>query len=212
MDTCARYRSCLCHIVRLAGNLVHECSAARGHAWPDCYSVPMGTDVYYVLWSLMKACRIINKPARQIANIKWYRVHYLCSGLSNPPRLVPVTRITLCLPGVERQKRKRKEKFSPKHTIDFISNFILTQQEVGWGAQVKEPGGDKSHRSHYRGKLHTPNKWRGNNQTLTQKRRGTMRSCSPRGNRRMWLHHRHQTESWKSQTAEWPAWPVWSKH
>ena len=29
IGTCARYRSCLCHIVRLAGNLVYEYSAAE---------------------------------------------------------------------------------------------------------------------------------------------------------------------------------------
>ena len=42
-----------------------------------------------------------------------------------------------------------KGKFFPgTHYFDFIFNFILTQREVRWGAQVKEPGGDKRHRSH----------------------------------------------------------------
>ena len=69
MDTCARYRSCLCHIVRLAGKraLSVQCRRAHGQV---CYSMPTGTDVYYVLLTPMKACRIVNKPARQMANIK----------------------------------------------------------------------------------------------------------------------------------------------
>ena len=33
-----------CHIVRLAGNLVHECCAPRAHG-QLVYSVPMGMDV-----------------------------------------------------------------------------------------------------------------------------------------------------------------------
>ena len=52
----------------------------------------------------------------------------MCSGLSNPPQLVPVTRITLCLPGVERQKWKRKENrkenFPREHTINSMVKIL----------------------------------------------------------------------------------------
>ena len=41
-----------------------------------------------------------------MAYLKWYKV-LLYSGLSFPPQLVPVTRITLCQPGVERQKWRK---------------------------------------------------------------------------------------------------------
>ena len=52
----------------------------------------------------------------------------MCSGLSNPPQLVPVTRITLCQPGVERQKwrkRNRIQRFFPGIQLNFVlSNLI----------------------------------------------------------------------------------------
>ena len=48
-----------------------------------------------------------------------------------------------------RTEVEKKGKISPEHTIDFILArfYFLTQREVRWGAQVKELGGDKRHRS-----------------------------------------------------------------
>ena len=75
----------------------------------------------------------------------------------HPTTIGAVTRITLCLTGVEGQKWKGKRKFSPEHTIDFILtqfNLSTTRSLMG-GSSKRARRRRKSQESLERGASHS---------------------------------------------------------
>ena len=82
-----------------------------------------------------------------MAHLKWYGVLIVFRTV-NSTTIGAVTRIHTVNRGWKDRSGERKtEMFSPEHTNNFILTILITQREVQWGAQVKEPGEDKRHKS-----------------------------------------------------------------
>ena len=66
----------------------------------------------------------------------------------NSTTIGAVTRIHIVNRGWKDRSGEKKTGifFFPEHTNNFILISLITQREVQWGAQVKEPGEDKRHK------------------------------------------------------------------